>query len=136
MRQLWDELHPGPRPPIAHPIPPLTPTPIPETPSRSGWFGVPRAILHPASTILAALPLFAGIALICTGCQVLTYTGPNGEHFSRGAFGADIALSELAVETDTNGLRRVRLQGYQNNSSQILGVVTEAAVRAALQAPK
>src|SRR5215470_20384745 len=79
MRRLWDELHPGPPPPIAHPIPPLTPTPIPETPLRSARFGVPRAILHPGPTLLAAVPFFAGLALMCTGCQVLTYAGPNGE---------------------------------------------------------
>ena len=35
-------------------------------------------------------------------------------------------------EADTNGVRRVDLHGYQNDSSQALGAVTEAAVRAAL----
>jgi len=67
---------------------------------------------------------------------VLTYTSPTGEHFSRSAFGTSVSVSELAVEADTNGLRRVQLQGYQNNSSQILGTVTEAAIRAALQTAK
>lgn len=67
------------------------------------------------------------------GCQVLTYTGPNGEHFTRSSFAGTTAISSLLVEAGTNGIRRVELQGYQNDSTQALGVVTEAAVRAALR---
>jgi hypothetical protein len=74
----------------------------------------------------------AGVALLC-GCQVLTYTGPSGEHFVRSSMGANVAVAELAIEAGTNGLRRVELKGYQNDSGQALGIVTEAAVRAALQ---
>jgi hypothetical protein len=152
LRRLWEELHPGPPPPIAHPIPRLTPRPIPLIASRPvatpaqiksrRWklrprgLGIPRAILHPSAALLVAISLLATVALLTTGCQVLTYAGPNGERFSRSAFGASVSISELAVEKDTNGLRRVQMQGYQNNSSQILGAVTEAAIRAALQAPK
>jgi hypothetical protein len=73
----------------------------------------------------------AGLTLLC-GCQVLTYTGPSGEHFMRSSLGANVAVSELAIEAGTNGLRRVELKGYQNDSGQALGIVTEAAVRAAL----
>ena len=68
------------------------------------------------------------------GCQVLTYNGPNGEHFSRSSLGANISISSLSIEAGTNGLQRLDLRGYQNDSTQALGVVTEAAVRAALQA--
>ena len=75
----------------------------------------------------------AGLPLICAACQVLTYTGPNGERFSRSSFATTTSISSLSVETGTNGVRRVQLRGYQNDPTQALGVVTEAAVRAALQ---
>ena len=64
---------------------------------------------------------------------MLTYQGPNGERLTRCALGSTTAISSLAVQTDTNGLRRVDMQGYSNDSNQALGTVTEAAVRAALQ---
>ena len=66
----------------------------------------------------------------------MTYRSASGERFMRGALGANTSVSSLAVESDTNGVRRVQMQGYQNDSSQALGVVTEAAVKAALQAIK
>jgi hypothetical protein len=73
-------------------------------------------------------------ALFVTGCQVLTYRGPNGERFVRSSFGANTSIASLSVEGDTNGIRRVELRGYQNDATQALGTVTEAAVRAAMQA--
>ena len=82
---------------------------------------------------ITSLVVAAGV--VC-GCQRLTYNGPNGERFSRTSFGSTISISSLAVETDTNGVRRVQMQGYQNDPAQALGTVTEAAVRAALQTPK
>jgi hypothetical protein len=75
----------------------------------------------------------ASLTAFCSGCQVLTYTGPNGEHFSRTALATTTSIASLSVETGTNGIRRVEMQGYQNDSAQALGIVTEAAVRAALQ---
>ena len=71
--------------------------------------------------------------LLITGCQVLTYRSPQGERFSRSSLGSRTAIQSLSVEADTNGVRRVQLQGYTNDSSQALGTVTEAAVRAALK---
>ena len=72
-----------------------------------------------------------------TGCQVLTYTSPSGERFTRSSLGANTSIQSLAIEASTNGaLRRVELRGYQNDSSQAMGAVTEAAVRAALQGAK
>ncbi len=76
------------------------------------------------------------LAVSAAGCQVLTYTSPSGEHFSRRSFATTTSVASLAIEAGTNGIRRVSLQGYQNDSTQALGAVTEAAVRAALQAPK
>jgi hypothetical protein len=74
--------------------------------------------------------------LAATGCTVLTYTGPNGEHFARGSLGANTSISSLAIEAGTNGVRRVELRGYQQDSSQALSAVTEAAVKAAIESAK
>ncbi len=74
------------------------------------------------------------LATCLCGCQSLTYTSPSGERFSRTSLGTATAISALTVESDTNGVRRVELRGYQNEASQALGTVTEAAIRAALTA--
>ena len=47
-----------------------------------------------------------------------------------------LVTGTLRVEADTNGLRRVELKGYQNDSTQALGIVTDAAVKAAIQSIK
>ena len=79
----------------------------------------------------------AGLSLaVLTGCQVLTYTSPIGERFTRFSLGANTSLHSLSVESSTNGVRKVHLNGYQNDSSQALGAVTDAAVKAAIQAAK
>jgi hypothetical protein len=66
----------------------------------------------------------------------VTYRSPSGERFARGSFGANTSISSLAVESGTNGIRRVEMRGYQNDASQALGTVTEAAVKAAVSAAK
>jgi hypothetical protein len=81
---------------------------------------------------LLLLPPFA---LLC-GCQVLTYSSPQGERFTRSSLGTKTSIQSLSVDSDTNGVRRVKLEGCQNDSTQALGAVTEAAVRAALQGVK
>ncbi len=83
-----------------------------------------------APTLFALLTL---LTLPLTGCQVLTYSSPNGERFTRSSLASTTAIQSLSVDSTTNGIRRVELRGYQNDSSQALGVVTEAAIRAALQ---
>jgi hypothetical protein len=107
------------------PKPSLLTTPEPRDAARCA----PNASrTHPwVSTVLA-------VAFACTGCQALRYTGPSGERFSRVVIGTQTTLSELEVRTDTNGLRTIRLQGYQSDSSRALGVITEAAVRGAIHA--
>jgi hypothetical protein len=75
-------------------------------------------------------------ALVLCGCQVLTYTAPTGEHFTRSSLGSKTSIGHLTFEATTNGVRKVELRGYQNDSSQALGVVTDAAVRAAITAAK
>lgn len=81
----------------------------------------------------ARVGLFALCLAVCAGCTVVTYRNPAGETFSRLAVGSRTTLSGLEIETGTNGLRRVNLRGYQQESTQALGTLTEAAVRAALQ---
>jgi hypothetical protein len=83
----------------------------------------------------AILSAAATLALTC-GCQVLSYTSPQGEKFTRSSLGANTTISSLGIESDTNGVRRVQMQGYQNETTQALSVVTEAAVKAALQSVK
>lgn len=84
-----------------------------------------------------SFPLLASVALLAvTGCQVLTYKGPSGERFTRSSFGANTTISSLRVEADTNGIRKVELKGYQNDSTQALGIVTDAAIKAAVQSVK
>jgi hypothetical protein len=76
------------------------------------------------------------VTVLATGCTVLTYTSPSGERFTRGSLGANTSISSLAIEAGTNGVRRVELRGYQNDSSQALSAVTEAAVKAAIESAK
>jgi hypothetical protein len=83
-----------------------------------------------------SFPALLTVSLLATGCQVLTYTSPNGERFTRSSLGANTSIQSLALEAGTNGVRRVELRGYQNETSQSLGAVTEAAVRAAVQSAK
>ena len=85
-------------------------------------------------TLAWSTVLLAGSGALCTGCTTISYTSPAGERFSRVALGANTTLTALEIETGTNGVRQVRLQGYQQDASEALGSVTEAAVRAAIQA--
>ncbi len=87
-------------------------------------------------TLLTSLTYLTALALLATGCTVLSYTGPAGERFTRGSLGANTSISSLTFEAGTNGVRRVDLRGYQNDSAQALSAVTEAAVRAALAGAK
>ena len=87
------------------------------------------------------LKIILGIHLVCaaaivSGCQVLTYVSPAGERVTRASFGLNTSISSLSVETSSNGLQRVELRGYQNDSAQTLGAITEAAVRSAIQTVK
>ncbi len=82
--------------------------------------------------LLPALVLLTAAA----GCTSISYTSPSGEHFSRSSLGSKTTISALTVEAATNGLRRVELRGYMNDSTQALGTITEAAVRAGIQSVK
>lgn len=106
-----------------------------DTPPRRLVFTLKR--FH-APTLLttAALTLLTLGTLITTGCQVLTYTSPTGERFTRSSLGANTSIHSLTVESSTNGVRKVHLNGYQQDQTQALGAVTDAAVKAAIQAAK
>ena len=91
--------------------------------------------LKPPITLLTLCTLLTLLPAV-TGCQVLTYTGPTGERFMRGSLGAKTAIASLSVDADTNGVRHLELKGYENDTVQALGAVTEAAVKAAVQGVK
>ena len=80
------------------------------------------------------LSLLAATACLACGCTVVSYTTPGGEHFTRGSFGANTSIASLAFEAGTNGVRRVDLRGYQNDTAQTVAAAADAAVRAALGA--
>lgn len=95
-----------------------------------------RPVHNTRRSLFHLLPAILSLACLTTACQVLTYTAPTGERFSRTSLGARTAISSLTVEAATNGLRRVEVRGYSNDSTQVLGTVTEAAVRAAIAGAK
>jgi len=102
------------------PFPWLTPVKIPR-------FSIPTSILSVGCSTFA---------LILCGCQVLTYRTPTGERLTRSSVGANTSISSLTLEGTTNGIRRIELHGYKNDTSQALGTVTEAAIKAAIGAVK
>jgi hypothetical protein len=125
---LWREVHTRQMLPINHPIPRLNP------PLRT------RCRLHQIELFvqtrvarISATAMVLLLAAVCSGCSVVEYRGSGGDRFSRMTIGSRTALTGLEVETGTNGLRRLSLRGYRSDSADSLGVVTEAAVRAALQ---
>jgi hypothetical protein len=106
--------------------PALQPQSIPNI----SWLNSPH---RSSFRVFCGLSLLGG--LVC-GCQVLTYTSPTGERFTRSSLGANTSIHSLSVESSTNGVRKVHLNGYQQDQTQALGAVTDAAVRAAIQAAK
>jgi hypothetical protein len=88
------------------------------------------------SKMAKRLALISLVPLCLCGCQVLTYTSPTGERFTRSSLGANTSIHSLSVESTTNGVRKVHLNGYEQDQTQALGAVTDAAVRAAIQAAK
>jgi hypothetical protein len=89
---------------------------------------------HP--THLTFLTVLTGLTLAVSGCSLVSYTSPSGERFTRSSLGANTSISSLLIESGTNGARRVELRGYQNDASQALATMTEAAVRGALAGAK
>jgi hypothetical protein len=83
-------------------------------------------------SLIRTLALCLVMVPASTGCQVLTYSSASGESFRRLSLGTFTSISSLEVESGSNGLKRVQLAGYRNDNTQALGIVTEAAVRAAL----
>lgn len=85
------------------------------------------------AALVAQAALLALLAATVCGCTMVSWTTPQGDRFTRTSLGANTAITALTLETGTNGLRRVELNGYHNDSAQAMGAVTEAAIRAALQ---
>src|SRR3954464_15977032 len=89
-------------------------------------------IRHSSFDILTLLASLSAPAL-STGCTVLSYKSPTGEHFTRSSLGSKTSIAHLTFEADTNGVRKWQLKGYDIDSSQSLCVVTDAAVKAAIR---
>ena len=69
------------------------------------------------------------------GCQSLEYS--NGqERFKRVAFGTKLTLSELVVETGTNGAKKIVLKGYRNDTVEAMGLIAEKAAEGAARGLK
>jgi hypothetical protein len=86
----------------------------------------------PAPFLAPRRALLGRTSLLAAGCTVVSYRNEHGERFSRVALGARTSITSLAVEAQSNGVRRIELRGYQNDAAQALSTVTEAAVRAAI----
>ena len=56
--------------------------------------------------------LAIGASMLISGYQVLTDRSPTGERSTRSPLGANTSLPSLALEVNTNGLRRVELRRY------------------------
>lgn len=65
-------------------------------------------------TILTAI---CSVSLL-TGC-VSTQYSDGATTFKRVSFGSKTSLADLTVAADTNGVKTVKLKGYQNDSAQI-----------------
>src|SRR5690242_4801870 len=55
-------------------------------------------IMKKLITILALTTAFILSTTLACGCQVLTYSGPNGERFTRSSMGATTSIGALTVE--------------------------------------
>lgn len=109
----------------ARPHPPLSRTPAAHHAPRHS----------PLRTALRSALIVATSCLLA-GCQVIAYRTASGERLTRASFGSTTSISSLAVESSTNGIRRLDLRGYRNDTAQALSAVTEAAVRAAVTSAK
>lgn len=73
------------------------------------------------------------LLLVLTGCTHTSYVGAHGERFSRWQFGSLTAVGYLKIIPQPNAAPIVEMQGYNNDSLQVVGVATEAAVRGAIK---
>lgn len=97
----------------------------------TGRSAIPGVAAIRRCAIAIAIGAVAVAAALC-GCQSISYTSPTGEKFNRVSVGSKLAIGSLSVTPDTNGTRGIELRGYENDSAQAIGTLTEAAVRGAL----
>ena len=105
-------------------------------PIRAGGRKVTFARLRHLMTESVGLGLGCVTLALLTGCTVLSYTSPSGEHFTRSSLGSKTSIAHLSVESRTNGVHKVDLRGYKDDNTEALGAITEAAIRAAVTAAK
>lgn len=99
--------------------------PHPSIPQDRSGFYLTGALLLLAIGVL----MFAGC-----GCTVTKWTN-GSESFSRTSFGVTSTAQKISVSV-TPTTRTLTVTGYQNNGTEALGVVTEAAVSAAIKSAK
>jgi hypothetical protein len=68
--------------------------------------------------------LLVGLLMI-SGCQLLSYTTPQGETFTRFSFGPDVMFQGLHVAKSPTTMS-VDIQGYKSESHQALETVSQA----------
>jgi hypothetical protein len=78
----------------------------------------PSTINHQPAKRLLAIPF---LALCVTGCTILSYQSPTGEHFTRSSLGSKTSIAHLTFEANTNGVRKLQLKGYDTRFGPILG---------------
>jgi uncharacterized protein YceK len=84
--------------------------------------------------LIILICLMLCIMLSCSGCTVTKWTNGN-ESFSRTSFGITSTAQKISVSV-TPTTRTLTVTGYQNNGTESLGAVTEAAVTAAIKSAR
>ena len=75
--------------------------------------------------------LSLAIMLSCSGCTVTKWSN-GSESFTRTILGVTSQAQKISVSV-TPTTRTLTVTGYQNNGTEALGAVTEAAVSAAIK---
>jgi hypothetical protein len=75
------------------------------------------------------IALFCIVLFICTGCTSVKYGEASYTSFLNRK-----SISELEITVTESGAKKIRLKGYTNDQVEALGIVTQAAVSAAMKA--
>ena len=73
------------------------------------------------------------LAASLAGCTTNEYVRKRGDDsvtFKRTSFGLTQAIGEISVSTDQAGRQTLRVSGYENRDSAIVGAAVEAAIKA------
>jgi len=76
------------------------------------------------------------LAFVALGCTCREITLPGGVSYKSTRFGVKEDFADIAFTQQTNGAAALRVQGVKSDLVTGLGVVTEAAVSAAVKSAK